>query len=88
MSTSPKVEPTHFIGNQRKMFRTAIENPDLYKSIFPEGRNRVWTLHKNSGWVMKTDKKGTFSSAKIIDEEDLELYDKSYCDVEKASDTK
>ena len=49
------------------MFRTAIENPDLYKSIFPEGRNRVWTFHKNSGWMMKTDKKGTFSLAKMHD---------------------
>ena len=87
MSTSPKVEPPHFIENQKKMFHTAIENPDLYKSVFPGRRNRVWEFHKNKGWMMKTEK-GINSPAKIIDKKDLELYEQSNCDAEKASDSK
>ena len=68
MSTSPKVEPPHFVENQKKIFRTAIENPNLYKDIFPGHSDRIWTFHKDRGWLMKNP-----SNCKIIDREDGEV---------------
>ena len=75
MSTSPKVEPPYFVENQKKIFRTAIQNPNMYKDIFPGRCNRVWKLHKEKGWVLT-------NTYKIIDQEDTEECQHSYCDKE------
>ena len=76
MSTSPKVEPPHFVENQKKIFRTAIHHPDLHKDIFPAGSHRVWTFHKGKGWVLKNVER---TVCKIIDEEDSEVAQQSHC---------
>merc|ERR1712064_133330 len=83
MSTSPKVEPPYFVENQKKIFRTAIENPDLYKDIFPGRSSRVWKFHKDKGWALKDDRP---SPCKIIDEEDIKLFQKLDCDQKLSSD--
>ena len=67
MSTSPKVEPPHFVENQKKIFRTAIDNPNMYKDIFPNRCDRIWTFQKGRGWLLKRE-----GSCKIVDQEDEE----------------
>ena len=69
MSTSPKVEPPHFVENQKKIFRTAIENPNMYKEIFPNRCDRIWIFQEGHGWRMKSR-----GNCKIIDEEDERLF--------------
>ena len=73
MSTSPKVEPLYFVENQKKIFRTAIENPDLYKDIFPGRSSRVWKFHKDKGWTVVDNGK---SPCKIIDQDDIKFFQK------------
>ena len=84
MSTSPKVEPPHFVENQKKIFRTAIHHPDLHKDIFPDGCHRVWTFNKGKGWVLKHTER---TVCKIIDEEDSEGAQQSHCVEEKSKET-
>ena len=83
MSTSPKVEPSYFIESQKKVFRAAIENPNLYQNVFPGRCNRVWKFYKNQGWMIKDGKK---SKCKIIDQEDIEVFQQSDCDYALPSD--
>ena len=69
MSTSPKVEPPHFVENQKRIFRTAIDNPNMYKDIFPNRCDRIWMFQKGRGWLLKGER-----HCKIVDQEDEEKY--------------
>jgi len=78
MSTSPKVEPPHFVNGMKKVFRVALENPDFYKHVFPKGKDRIWTFDKENGWAVKNIKMQagiTNVAPKLIDEEDCQMLD-------------
>ena len=59
----------HFVENQKKIFRTAIENPNMYKEIFPNRCDRIWIFQEGHGWRMKSR-----GNCKIIDQEDESVF--------------
>lgn len=51
-STSPLVEPPHFVSVSKRVLSARIEHPNPRSTLFINGCPRVWSL-KESGWVLE-----------------------------------